>query len=90
MNLQELFATRSAWNKEKFALDKNNQSTFVEGPEAVSWCLAGGIYKCYEGEALDDVFHKVKLYIKGSVVAWNDHPNTTFEDVVKLCKELEV
>ncbi len=52
MTLQELFADESRWTKGQFAKTKTGIQTSAFDPNAVCWCLAGGVAKCYGNDGV--------------------------------------
>lgn len=90
MTLQELFSSEARWTQKKVARNKDGQGRFPNSPEAVQWCLVGGIDKCYDGEELILVHHKVKNYLGMSLTIWNDYPDRTFADIRRVIEDLNI
>lgn len=97
MKVHELLSDESKWTKKAFARASDyNTQVPVNDPSATCWCLQGAIYKCYETLNLFDEFElenvesKIIQKINTGIVEFNDSPKTTFEDVRKLCLELDI
>ncbi len=96
MRLTQLFSDASKWTKGHGARTQSDAGIFYDSPEACKWCLVGGVAKCYFGsadyqEALECVRMAIKKLFPGfpTVISFNDHKDTTFEDVVKVIKLAE-
>jgi len=93
MKLQELFTDESKWTKEAFARNKNNLKVDVSSPFAVCWCIYGGVMKCYGQDGEDKSFILSRILALNnfvSVIDFNDCELTTFEDIKKIIKELDI
>ena len=87
--------TKETWTKGAFARDKNGNAVGILDQRAVAWCLIGWIEKVYFNSWPSKVRREVAAQIKVTTVFrttadFNDHPETTFEDVLDLCKRANV
>ena len=103
-SLQEFFDnTPEKWTQHDYARDKNGRETSIFDPEATCFCLLGGISKVYNVtvDDLDDKTLEIREKINEAIRKlfpdrpsyihkFNDHPDTTFEDIKKVLKEANV
>ena len=92
MTLRELFSSEDRWTQNSFARDKNGMPVPCCGTAARCWCLIGGIL-CVYGENAYKVINKIYKHTGMSedhLSTWNDSAERTYEDVVKLCRELNI
>lgn len=86
--LQELFSVPERWTKYYFARDVNNERVFFESEAASCFCLAGACKRLkLKDEKIVQICHKVPGM---NIAAFNDNPDTTFEDIQKVIKELDL
>jgi len=52
--LVELFSDAKRWTQEAFARSKAGGTRLPSSPDAVCWCLWGGVLRVYSGTAKDD------------------------------------
>lgn len=101
MKIHELLSSPDKWTKGCLARDKEGNRLFSTDPNAVCWCFLGAMQMCYRGLSKRiDVMCKVSDRIGelspnkeqgfDSIHKWNDSPERTYEDVIKLAKELDV
>lgn len=97
MKMKELFKNKSMWTKGALARDKNKDVISPISSDACSWCLKGGLMKCYQDEVIFDKIQMCILkYIQekypsfSNLPNWNDATRRTFEDVSKLVQELDI
>lgn len=99
MKLQELFARRGSWCKYSYAVDKSGGSVETYSPDAVKFCLAGGVKHCYPpnkqpaimnkiAKKIDPDFKKNSQDAEDILTTFND--STTVTKVRKLCQELDI
>lgn len=102
--LQLLFSDKSRWTKNYFGLYKDGQTSCVaKDPRAYSFCLAGGIQRCYpntQEKYLKLVREYLKVHSETDPKTLNlyhlipimdyNNSDTGYEDVVKLVKELNI
>jgi hypothetical protein len=82
MKVYELLAKPEAWLQ--------GGPVIYQGGKEVSWCLMVALDKVYGADAshhTDIIKAKTKSY---SIVSWNDAPERTHEEVLALCKELDI
>jgi hypothetical protein len=90
MKMKKLYADESTWRKGFFAADKEGKSCMPEDKKAVSWCLIGAIYKCYDDKKARKVFDKVVAALPVHISVWNDDQKRTFQDVKDLVTLLDI
>ncbi len=98
----KLYETINAANWCKHALAKTRAGCIVGStrPSAVTWCLMGMQYRLGRrvesrlAEAIVSLYPKrVNVYPRKAryiVISFNDHPDTTVEDVIRVCKLADV
>jgi hypothetical protein len=91
LKLREVLTDETKWIKGNYAVDAHGLRTPAYAPTAVCFCIVGAVRRCYDSDnptaisALRDAARQ--LYpnrIGETVSSFNDHPDTTFEDVVKV------
>jgi len=97
MKLKELFDKPEKWTQHVSAKDINGFSTEPCSDTAISWCLVGGIVKCYGvgwsykfGERMISEINKTIGISSISISEWNDHKDRTFEDIRALIEKLNI
>lgn len=91
MKLKELFTSPDKWTQGAEAKDKKGNIIPVFHPNAVSFCLMGGIHRCYNTFAEElDIINKISKHINICIMFWNDDSTRTFEDIVKLVNDLDI
>ncbi len=93
MKLSELFSNESCWTQETFARTADGTRVAPKNPDAICWCLRGGIEKCYghsnhEANTVHDMIHRL-LGIH-NITYWNDHSERIFKDIKDLVTELKI
>jgi len=96
---RELREHPERWCKLYFATRNDCTATDIGAADAVSWCLAGHVYRrsptdsdlmWHIGALLRETLmrhgHSVK-YPYDLVTCWNDKPGRTVDDVIALCEE---
>lgn len=90
--LQELFASKSRWIRGHWAVTNRGVLVYSNNPEACAFCFDGGITKIYgkDFNRCSEVYWKVAQELQTScIIDWNDE-KATYEDVVALCKKLNI
>lgn len=92
MKVYELLDKPEKWCKGAYAKNAANEETHWQAPEASSWCLDGALCRCYGNDAcVNDFEPLIRNHLQAANIAtWNDSPKRTWEDVVKLCRELDI
>ncbi len=98
MKAYELLDSPEKWTKGSLARDVNNIVAHELGSEAVCWCTAGAIYRCYPDiEKRRQAFNRLETYLeltqsyaKSTVPSWNDALDTPYEEVVSTLKKLNI
>lgn len=88
MKIWELLDSPEKWTTKTCARDKNGKQVSSNDSSAVSWCLLGAVDKCYSEEhrgVVRKIRNKLGINLIGE---WNDEQ--TFENVLKLAKELDI
>lgn len=102
--VQELLTPPEQWTKHTYARDGLGRRTNVTGSDAVCWCLDGAILKATADEdphslatdraeiSLNHTLQRLPDLSRGigGFVEWNDHPETTHDDVMNLLAEAVV
>lgn len=93
MTLTELFSNPSRWCQDYLAKEKSGKGVNPSDKYAVSWCLGGGLIKCYPDLPVwlkSEVQHRINAYLRvDSFVTWNDNPERTIEDIQKVAKVID-
>lgn len=91
MTLKELFDSPDKWCKGNFAKDKDGNCVGHHDENAVRWCLLGGCLKCLGTKTLNLDLKTLNDLIAErtgkSITAFNDDPNTTFNDILEVLNE---
>lgn len=96
MKVKELYTDDSKWTQRTFVRDSyGNALTSVHDPNASCFCLSGALIKCYPINkelcfAQDRLLEAVRKFKFRSIVAFNDNPLTTFEQVRALVEALDI
>ena len=77
------------WTQEKFARDADGDAVLAKSPRACAWCAEGALYAVEKnflavGEAISLLDDLAKDQEYDSACDFNDHPDTTREDVLDL------
>jgi len=82
------------WVKEYHGLDRKNQRSLAVGDIEIGdgdcFCLDGLLYKFYNFPDRILIREKIAERISFDIFTWNDAPERTFEEVLFLCKELDI
>ena len=82
-NTRELIGNPDSWVKEDEALDGNGDSCDSKDKDACAWCLVGAIDKCSKTlKRFLSVMNFVHDPKHREPVMFNDHDNTTHDDVI--------
>lgn len=79
-----------------FARNIRGQLVSINDPEACSFCTVGAIDKAYPNQLTNyKLRYKLEEYLYAktgsfSISNWNDHPDRTKEDIIKVLKELDI
>lgn len=90
--MAELFSDPDRHTKKSTARDATGVNVNSCDPTAVCWCLLGGIWKVYGSQRTYSLVKQLEAatlrkYGLPSFIQWQDLPETTAEDVHKLCVE---
>ncbi len=103
MKLSQLFDVPSKWTKGCDARNNVGEEVEVKSKTAICWCLSGGLglvpstetrytYSQCLDEAVIELFptrYGLDVGFANKFVDFNDHPDTTFEDVQKVILRAE-
>lgn len=84
--------TEATWCKKVIAMDMDGkQISTSKDPRACKWCLLGWLCKTSTESEIDNRWNTIckKLGVD-EVSVWNDDPSRTFQEVLQLCKELDI
>ena len=88
MKVYELLSNESRWTRRAYARDAQGNMCKANDPDAQSWCIIGGVYKCYTGISLLDAEHRLLSTLPAQntyqVAEWQDDPRVMFEMVREL------
>ncbi len=94
MKLYELFNKPENWTQGVLARDKDGKMVECHSDTAYSFCLNGGILKCYGYDTqrvmVSDIFAFVSDSINESISKWNDNPSRTHAEVLSLVRKLNI
>lgn len=82
-NLQELFADENRWCRGSLARDKDGNQIGEHAKLAVSFCLAGAIYR-FKLSFTEDIGLIELISAEICITQFNDSPFTTIEDIRAL------
>lgn len=99
--IKELFTDDSKWIKGQSWRKKNGEPCFVE--EAECFCLSGAVVRIYTNSHRGPIDIKLDVAAKklfpfryyrsdgaSGYIVVNDHPDTIFEDIMKIVEEANV
>lgn len=84
------------WTQGWFARNIRERPVSVNDEAACSFCTVGAIDKAYEDYNTNhEMRFKLEEYLYAktgsfSISNWNDHPDRTKEDIIKVLKELDI
>ena len=92
MKIKDLLTDASKWTQKALARDKSGNRVVAREESAVQWCLMGAMHKCYpEANQRDLIRHKIYGGIRqDSIIDFNDAKSTSFENIQKLVKVLDI
>lgn len=92
MKIYELLDTPEKWLKGYFAKNKDGEFVKPLDEEAVQFCIVGAVIKCYGTEGkYSEVINSIKNKLNLScLITYNDKSSTSYEDIIKVAKELDV
>ena len=102
MKVYEFFEQNpTCWTQHYMARNKNGSIINYKSPEATKWCVLGAMFKLgWEDKDIVDqetklqkeiaIFYKDDVYAPESVAGWNDEPERTVEDIIKLTKRADI
>jgi hypothetical protein len=94
MKIKELWSDESKWGRGRIARDSKDKSVRASDPEACCWCLMGAVHRCYEPENREEIFRRLREFIRETyqlgLVQFNDSPYTNFEKMKEVVETLDV
>ena len=101
MKMYELLEKPENWTQRANARDANGRDISSYHPDAVCWCLFGAVNKCYgitpERQNVEvKLIHSLQVAPTqerrgyGSYIVWNDAKERTHQEVLDLCRELDI
>lgn len=100
MKISELLNGPEKWTKEAIARNGDGKPVYLTSPDAVSYCLLGALFKCYEGNNLGKKWNILDKYIKENykkyansyspTVYFNNNEKTTYKDIMKVVKACDL
>lgn len=93
MKIHELLKKPINWTRFVDARDHDGSEVNPRSPAACRWCLLGAIQRCYRGtKRQQSVMNKIQDHLLGygTVALFNDSKYTQHEDVLELCRRLDV
>lgn len=93
MLIQTLFRKEDRWIQRDMAIDAQRRSVDVSDPEAVCFCLAGALTRCYpDSTARQKAIRKISRVLArtfnwhGGIIGWNDESVRTITDIRKVVR----
>ena len=76
------------WNQNVYSKDEKGNNCNPEAKAAVSWCLSGALLRVFYLSDINYGLPEARAYLGlgVAVATWNDHPDRTQKDVVRLLK----
>jgi hypothetical protein len=96
MKLSTLFRTKKSWCQGWVAKDSAGHPVETNNRNAVSFCLLGGLRRCYFKPGDINRYVRMRgriekcLPLNRSISGFNDDPSTTFADIRRLIKKAKV
>lgn len=80
----------NAWIQDKLCTNAGWKKVEPAEKQACYFCVLGAIHHIYRTDTLvDDAMAKLEEEV-GDIVAWNDSQDRTVNDIIKVCKELDI
>lgn len=89
MKIYELLDSPKKWIKGAFAKNNEGDTCSPHSESACCWCLIGACVKCHTYQSAV-IMSKIQHVVGHNINVYNDLPETKYEDVISLCKELDV
>lgn len=97
MKVYELLDKPEKWCQGHMAEDHFGKIINADSSLACRWCLVGAICRCYPidtgMEKLKDIVNKLDKVSELPLISvgiWNDQAERTYDEVVALCRELDI
>lgn len=93
MTIKDILTDESKWHKGDLAVNSKGVDVSPDDPDACKFCLLGALKKAY-GDNEEEYPKKLSnLYEANNfegIIGFNDHPSTTFADVMALVEKAGV
>ena len=92
----KLFDSPDKWCKRHWAKNSHGFTCSLYSKHATCWCLGAAIRLIYSTIECEHIWGRVQRYLidqlgrEPFISGYNDCPTTKFEDIVRLCKELDI
>ncbi len=99
MKAKDLLRNPAHWCQGEMARDESGQPCRVRSYEAMKFCLAGALAKCYEENEMFKILEKVQAVIKkklntkweyNSLSLFNDNPTRSHAEVLEVLELADV
>lgn len=91
MKVHELLSKPGSWCQYCYGVDARGIQQYGDLSGCVEYDLVGAVLRCYGYRDSWAVYKKLcSLLGVKNLVAWNDDPERTREDVVNLCKRSDI
>ena len=87
MKPSELLADPKAWTKNALARNASGGECTPYAPGAVCWCLEGAMMRCFCSASDERRLSRALNDLGFEKVSFNDSPNTTHADVLRVLKD---
>ena len=97
MKPSELLSDASKWTKGYYARNEHGGLEPARSPVATCFCIFGALLRCYNGLPGERTQKVAKIILKrfpervahedSTLPGFNDHPDTTYEEVISVLKE---
>ena len=99
LRARDLISTPEAWTKRSFARGKNGRPTAPSASISTQWCMTGAVQRSARavttrfdarwGVVVNEAIIALTEHpaIKKSIAFFNDHSNTTHDDVMRVFNE---
>ncbi len=96
MKIKDLLNSPDKWIQHCYAKKKNGKLVHPAKPEAYCFCLRGALIQCYANMQEKNVAENKLLKVVAEntlhtgLIAFNDSPETTFEDIRRILEIADV